>query len=136
MSGLTISQVAKASNVNIETVKYYERKGLISKPPRTESGYRMFPADTVEDIVMIKRAQAIGFTLKEIQQFLTIVKQETFYPTEEMYNFATLKVHEIENKISQLQSFKSMLEMVTKPANFSQPLPKDQCPVLKKLIKG
>ena len=63
MNGLTISQIAKASNVNIETVRYYERRGLISEPPRTESGYRMFHKDVIQDIKFIKRAQDLGFRI-------------------------------------------------------------------------
>ncbi len=54
MKGLTISQVAKGANVNIETVRYYERLGLISMPPRTESGYRQFPVEVIQRIKFIK----------------------------------------------------------------------------------
>jgi len=50
MKGLSIGEVAKKSNVNIETIRYYERRGLISEPPRSESGYRIFPLETVEKL--------------------------------------------------------------------------------------
>lgn len=53
MEGLTIGQVARDANVNIETIRYYERRGLIFEPPRTESGYRKFPLEVVEDIKFI-----------------------------------------------------------------------------------
>jgi len=72
MEGLTVSKVALKSNVCVETVRYYERRGLITKPPRSELGYRMYLDEVIEDINFIKRAQAIGFTLEEIKQLLTL----------------------------------------------------------------
>lgn len=136
MKGLTISQVARASNVNVETVKYYERRELLSKPDRNESGYRMFSEAAVNDVKFIKKAQDIGFTLNEIKHLLTLVNQENYYPTKEMYTFAIAKVKELEEKISQLESFKSLLEQVTILPFQTLPLPKQECPVLNKIKKG
>ncbi|MGM0875813.1 MAG: heavy metal-responsive transcriptional regulator [Bacillota bacterium] len=131
MKDLTVSQVAKAANVNIETIRYYEKRGLIPKPPRTESGYRMFSYETVEEIQFIKRAKDLGFTLEEIKTLLTICKDEEYFPTDEMYQFAILKVQEIEEKIQQLNNFKSLLELATKRPNSELPHPKNQCPIIK-----
>lgn len=136
MDGLTISQVASRSNVNVETVRYYERRGLISKPPRSESGYRMFTQETVEDILFIKRAQEIGFTLEEIREILSLYKNENYLPIEDMYHLAQVKILEIEEKINQLQKFKSLLELVTKRPLSTLPLPKSECPVLQKCAEG
>jgi len=66
MSALTIGKVAEQSGVGVETVRFYERHGLIGEPPRTASGYRQFPESTVGRIRFIKRAQKLGFTLREI----------------------------------------------------------------------
>ncbi|HWO76928.1 MAG TPA: MerR family transcriptional regulator [Bacillus sp. (in: firmicutes)] len=63
MKGLTRSEIAKASKVNIETIRYYERRGLISEPPRNNAGYRMYPQEVIKDIEFIKRAQDLGFTV-------------------------------------------------------------------------
>jgi DNA-binding transcriptional MerR regulator len=136
MRGFKISEVAKAAKVNIETIKYYEKRGLLSKPSRTESGYRVFSNAAVEDIQFIKRAKDIGFTLQEIKHLLYLIKQDDYFPTEEMYQFATTKVKEIEEKIIQLQNFKSLLELVTKLPDSSLPLQKNQCPILTGIIKG
>ncbi|RCW49027.1 MerR family transcriptional regulator [Paenibacillus prosopidis] len=136
MKGLTISQVARASNVNVETVKYYEKRKLLSKPDRNESGYRIFSEDTVNDVKFIKKAQGFGFTLNEIKHLLALVKQEDYYPSKEMYAFATAKVKEIEEKITQLENFKSLLEQVTLLPAHTLPLLKQECPVLKKIKKG
>jgi DNA-binding transcriptional MerR regulator len=136
MEGLTISQVARASNVPIETVRYYEKRGLITKPPRSESGYRMFSYETVEDIRLIKRAQEIGFTLEEIREILKIYKQDDYFPTSEMHQFAMAKVQEIEAKINQLQKFKALLESGTSRPSSTFPLPKSQCPLIQKCLEG
>ncbi|MFF0826290.1 MerR family transcriptional regulator [Brevibacillus sp. NPDC003359] len=85
MDGLTRSQVASEAKVHIETVRYYEKRGLIATTPRNESGYRMFPQQTVTDIQFIKRAQEIGFTLEEIKNLLSLYKNDEELPTQEMH---------------------------------------------------
>ncbi|WP_028609134.1 MerR family transcriptional regulator [Paenibacillus harenae] len=136
MKGLTMSQVAKASGVNIETVRYYERRGLIAEPPRNASGYRMYSSDVVEDIRFIKSAQDLGFLLEEMKPLLSLNKGIDDYPIEDMYRFAKAKIQEVEEKISQLVRFKMLLLEVTKHPESSLPLPKNQCPVIKRIIDG
>ncbi|MDQ0219975.1 MerR family transcriptional regulator [Peribacillus cavernae] len=135
MTGLTIRQLAKASNVNIETVRYYERRGLISEPPRTESGYRMFPKEVIQDIQFIKRAQDLGFTLEEIKKILSASNNEESFHSEEMHEFATEKIREIEVKIHKLNNMKSVLEDLTAKCPGSE-VPKNQCPIIKNLSEG
>ncbi|MBD0383154.1 MerR family transcriptional regulator [Paenibacillus sedimenti] len=134
MKRLTVSQVAKASNVNIETVRYYERRGLISAPPRTHSGYRMYANEAVDDIQFIKRAQDLGFSLEEIKHLLCVYKKEDYFPIEEMSQFAAVKIQEIEEKIHQLNNFKSLLESAI--SRQESDLPKNQCPIIKKLSES
>ncbi len=69
---LTIGQVARRASVHLDTVRYYERRGLLPLPPRTAAGYRQFPPDTVRRVAFIKRAQALGFTLEEISGLLAL----------------------------------------------------------------
>ena len=69
---MTTGQLAKIAEVNIETVRYYERRGLIPKPRRRESGYREYPEETVERIRFIKHAKVLGFSLKEIGELLSL----------------------------------------------------------------
>src|SRR5690625_8024921 len=109
MEGLTISQVAKEANVNIETIRYYERRELISEPPRTESGYRKFPQEVVEDIKFIKRTQDLGFTLKEIKNVLAASNDQNFR-SGEMRDCATSKLNEIELKNHNLKQIIQLLE--------------------------
>ena len=72
MKGLRISDVASQADVNLETIRYYERQGLLPKPPRTGANYRAYPADTVQRVLFVKQAQALGFTLKEIGELLSL----------------------------------------------------------------
>jgi len=64
------SQVAEKAGVNSETLRYYERRGLLERPPRTPGGYRDYPTSAVELLRFIKRAQELGFTLEEIAELL------------------------------------------------------------------
>ncbi|HEX9579634.1 MAG TPA: MerR family transcriptional regulator [Gemmatimonadales bacterium] len=69
---LTIGRVAQGAGVNVETVRYYERRGLLAAPPRTAARYRQYPADAIRRIEFIKRAQQLGFTLEEIGDLLNL----------------------------------------------------------------
>ena len=69
---LTIGRLARAAGVNVETVRYYQRLGLVDEPAKPERGYRHYPADTLDRIVFIKRAQQLGFRLEEIRELLEL----------------------------------------------------------------
>ncbi|WP_336775233.1 MerR family transcriptional regulator [Paenibacillus sp. MMO-58] len=133
MNGLSISQVAKEANVNIETVRYYERRGLIPEPPRTESGYRIFTLESVRTIHFIKRAQELGFTLEEIKQLLLIDQNEDNFPIEEMCQFAKSKIMEIEEKVAQLIHFKAILESVSNRYDPNPAHSKSYCQIIQLL---
>ena len=69
---LTIGEVARLAGVNVQTLRYYERRGILESPERSRSGYRQYPVETVELIRTIKRAQKLGFALDEIERLLQI----------------------------------------------------------------
>lgn len=69
---LTIGQVARRARVRLDTLRYYERRGLLPPPPRTAAGYRQYAPETVRRVEFIKRAQALGFTLEEIEHLLAL----------------------------------------------------------------
>lgn len=69
---LTIGALAKAADVNIETIRYYQRIGLINEPVKPAQGYRIYPEETLSRIKFIKRAQQLGFSLQEIQELLEL----------------------------------------------------------------
>src|SRR5438093_13490385 len=69
---LTIGQVAAAADVNIQTIRYYERRGLFPTPRRTPAGYRQYAEDAVARLRFIKHAQELGFSLQEVQELLAL----------------------------------------------------------------
>lgn len=72
MRRLTIGKVARLTEVGVETIRFYEREGLIDPPPRRPSGYREYPEDAIRRIRFIRRAKELGFTLKEIKELLNL----------------------------------------------------------------
>lgn len=72
MKPLTIGQVARGAGIGIETIRFYERQGLLEPPPRRESGYRIFGEDSIRRLSFIKRAKELGFSLKEIGELLAL----------------------------------------------------------------
>lgn len=126
---MKISDLAKSAGVNIETIRYYERLGLITEPPRTESGYRIFPSEVIQRIKFIKRSQDLGFTLAEIRSLLTLTDSEDF-SCREIQQFASQKLKEIESKIRDLQNIKNVLQdLLIKCGETSV----DGCPIIERL---
>ena len=74
---LTIGQLAKLGQVNLETIRFYEREGLLPPPPRSQSGYRAFPQAAVRQLRFIRRAQELGFSLAEIRELLALKASRT-----------------------------------------------------------
>ena len=72
MGALSIGQIASQGGVGVETVRFYERQGLLDKPPRKESGYRHYPPEAVSRLHFIKKAKEVGFSLKEIKELLSL----------------------------------------------------------------
>lgn len=130
MNQLTIGELAKQGGVNLETIRYYERKGLLPKPPRTSSGYRAFPETAVRRIRFIKQAQELGFSLKEINELLAlrIAPGSTRACVRKR---ATAKISDIKEKISRLRSMKRALERLT--ASCSGDGAAIDCPILESL---
>lgn len=72
LSELTIGKLAKIANVNIETIRYYQRRGLLDEPPKPLGGHRRYSPEQAKRVSFIKRAQALGFTLEEIGRLLSL----------------------------------------------------------------
>jgi|TARA_R110000850_G_scaffold151371_1_gene274358 MerR family mercuric resistance operon transcriptional regulator len=101
----SISKVAKELHINIETVRFYERKGLIEQPTKPEVGYRHYPDETVSRIRFIKRAQELGFTLEEIANLLSLEDR----PCHQVRSLAEHKLCAVEEKIANLQRLEKAL---------------------------
>jgi MerR family transcriptional regulator, copper efflux regulator len=126
MQRLTIGRLARLGGVNLETVRYYERRGLLPKPPRTQAGYRQFPAETVDRLHFIKRAQELGFSLEEISELLAL-RIEPEQKRAHVRARAMSKIAELEGKIEALTAMKSKLrDLVEQCERYGS----DGCPIL------
>lgn len=126
-----IGELAEKCNVNKQTVRYYERIGLIPPPARNHSGYRSYPKDMVERLNFIKRMQELGFTLSEVDRFLGVVDKDKVR-CRNMYEFTVEKISEIEQKINDLIRIKSLLNDLKEKC----PVEKDlyECPIIETLM--
>lgn len=127
MKGLTIGKVAKKALVNIETIRYYERQGLIPLPPRRESGYRQYPEDTVDRVRFIKRAQELGFSLKEVAELLSL-RVGPDATCGDVKKLADVKIAEIDGKIRTLERMKDALTRLVETCEESRQA--EECPIL------
>lgn len=127
---LTIGRLAQAVGINLETVRYYERRGLLPKPPRSSSGYRLFPADTARRLRFIKHAQELGFSLKEVHELLAL-RVSPRSSSSEIRKRAQAKISDIEGKIRSLESMRSSLRKLTKSCSGCMPI--SECPILESL---
>lgn len=127
---LKIGQVAERGGVNLQTVRYYEREGLLPEPPRLQSGYRIFPEQTVRRVRFIKRAQELGFSLAEIRELFSI-QIDPHKDCSDVQRLARAKVDDIEERIRTLQSIKRVL---TKLADACPGRgPSSECPILESI---
>lgn len=127
MEKLKIGEVAKMSNVGIETIRFYEREGLIPCPVRLQSGYRQYSKDAVRRIQFIKNAKELGFSLKEISELFSLrVKPKT--KCGDIKKRAETKIADIEERIKILQKMKSALKTLISECVGKGPA--GDCPIL------
>lgn len=130
MKPLSIGEVAKRSGVGIETVRYYEREGLLSEPERKASGYRQYDPEAVRLLKFIRRAKQLGFTLKEIKSLLTL--RETKSATRaDVREQAQAKLADIDEKIRDLSNMRSALQTLVDTCHGHGPA--TNCPILEAL---
>lgn len=109
---MKIGELAKKTDVNIETIRFYERKGIIKCPSKPLSGYRNYSNDYIAIIKFVKNAQSLGFSLKEIEDLLSL-KVDEFNDCSLVKIKALAKIEEIENKINALVDMKKSLTEIT-----------------------
>jgi MerR family copper efflux transcriptional regulator len=129
---MTTGAVAKRAGVNIDTIRYYERRTLLPKPPRTYAGYRTFTEATVQRLRFIKHAQALGFTLNEVKQLLAL-RVAAGTTCKDVRKRAEAKVAEIEQKIVSLKAMKQALQELVSACKMNGPA--SECSFLGKLNK-
>lgn len=113
MQPLTIGEVAKAAQIGVETVRFYEREGLIAKPPRKRSGYRQYPPDTARRIRFIWGAKELGFTLREIGELLDL-RVDPAKSCADVRALANTKIADVQAKMSDLARIQAALKTLAR----------------------
>lgn len=116
MENLTIGKLARQANLGVETLRYYERRGLIQPQGRTNSGYRLYSGDARRRLRFIRRAQSLGFSLNEVAELLSLSERPE-KSAAEVKQLAQTKITDIEARIEDLERMKSALSAL-----------EDQCP--------
>jgi MerR family mercuric resistance operon transcriptional regulator len=127
MRPLSIGQVARRAGVGVETVRFYERQGLLDEPIRRESGYRQYGEDVVSRLRFIRRAKELGFTLKEVAELLAL-RLDPDSTCADVKQRAQAKLADIEAKIRDLERIRRALLEVT--ASCRGQGPTSACPIL------
>ena len=110
MKAMTISKAASKAGVGVETIRFYERRGLIQKPRKPKGdGFRVYPEETVQRIRFIRQAQEIGFKLREIDELLSL-QSDPSADCADVRDRAAAKLEEVNRKIVQLENMRGALE--------------------------
>ena len=129
-AGLTIGRVAHSAGLAIDTVRYYEREGLLEKPARTASGYRHYRPDVVARLRFIRQAKELGFSLREIKELLTL-RVGAGKSCSEVKARAERKITDVDRRITQLKRVRQALSKLA--AECSGRGPTSECPILEAL---
>lgn len=132
MPTLTIGQVARQAGIGVETVRFYEREGLLEQPARRLSGYRQFEPNAVARLRFIKQAQRLGFTLREIKELLAL-RLDPGATRVEVRQRAVDKVADIDRRIADLKRMKKALVPLIEACDGKGKL--DGCPILAAIDK-
>lgn len=112
MTGMRIGEIARKAGVGVETVRYYETRGLVPKPPRpANGGYRDYPAEAVQRISFIRRAQQLGFALKEITELLAL-EVDPCVGCADIRERAGRKLEDVNDRIADLERISSALKQL------------------------
>ncbi len=128
--GLRIGNVARAAGVNVQTLRYYERRRLLRGPERDPNGYRRYDRDAVRVVRFVKHAQALGFSLAEIKELLAL-RVDPRRSCGDVKRRAEAKLADIERKIEGLRAMKRTLARFI--AACSGRGPTSECPILEAL---
>ena len=127
MQTMTIGRVAREVGIGVETVRFYEREGLLQTPARRVSGYREYTADAVRQLRFIKQAQRLGFTLREIKELLAL-KLDPAATRSQVRQQAEAKVADIDQRIRELKRMKAALTPLITACDGQGSL--EGCPIL------
>ena len=128
-ASIRTGEVAARAGVNIQTLRYYERRGLLKEPPRRPSGFRKYPEEAVRVVRFIKHAQELGFTLREIDELLRL-RQDRDRTCAQVRRAAEAKIADIDFKLSRLAAVRSALDVLVQSCRNKRAR---QCPLIEAL---
>ena len=105
---LKIGEVSKQSGIGIEALRFYEKSGLLDRPSRTYSGYRVYDADVLERLTFIKRAQVLGFSLGEVRQIIDDARKGQS-PCEEVREIVRRRLAELDERLREMRRYRKEL---------------------------
>lgn len=130
MDGLTIGKVARGAGLAIDTVRYYEREGLLQRPARTPAGYRQYSADVVAQLRFIRQAKDLGFSLSEIKELLAL-RVTPGKSCADVRAHAEYKITDVDRRIASLKRMRGALVKLASACSGKGPV--SQCPILEAL---
>ena len=130
---MTSGQLAKKSGVGVETLRFYEREGLLPQPARLASGYRQYPAEAVERVRFVRRAQLLGFQLKDIKELLAL-RDNPDAGSGEVREKAVAKLADIDQRIKDLEAMRTELTRLVAACDGSGPAA--DCPIITAIGDG
>lgn len=130
MASLTIGKVAREAGVNVETIRFYERRGLIEQPPRPDRSFRQYSPEHIMRVRFIREAQALGFSLQEIADLLEL-RADSSSNCGDVHSRATAKKEEVRSKIEKLKRIEKALDKLI--AECPQKGEIGRCPILSAL---
>jgi MerR family transcriptional regulator, mercuric resistance operon regulatory protein len=129
--GYAIGELSRLTGVNIETIRYYERIGIMPKPDRTAGGYRQFGYQHLKRLSFVRKSRNLGFSLKEVRALLSMVDEDHF-SCGEIHAITLEHLTEIDTKMDALRKLKSVL---SKMANECSQGDVPECPVIDALFE-
>jgi len=129
---MTIGSLSKRSGVNIETIRYYERVGLIPPPPRSAGGYRLYGEPQLRRLAFVRRSRELGFTGQEIRALLTLV-DDNHFTCAQVQTMTLTHLESVREKIRDLQRMESVLDRMAAQCDGAEA---PRCPVIDALYEA
>ena len=126
--GLTIGKLANKANISVETIRYYERRGLIKRPVKPEIGYRQYENESLQRLLFIKKAKTLGFSLDEIGNLLVLSEGHCA----DVQSLALQKLISIKTRVKDLQRLEYALEDLVSQCNDN--IDQAHCPIIDTLL--